>query len=110
MLDLEHLRAAIHSELGTRLEYATPANMRKFLGRLHEEIISADADQRPFVVPREHAANYEQVVAEFLSRVLDVPPERGIVILWLFASELFYARLGEQYEEELAELLTFEIQ
>lgn len=91
------------------MEHATPANMRKFLCRMHLELEGCETKQGRFIIPREHAKNYEQVVTDFLSRVLDFPPEQAVVLLWIFSSELFYARLGEQYEEHLSDLLTYDL-
>ncbi|HEY3376650.1 MAG TPA: hypothetical protein VGL77_04065 [Armatimonadota bacterium] len=108
-MDITQFRDDIYAEFGSKLEHATPANVRRFLNRMHLELGDYASDGQPFVIPREDATNYEQVVAEFLSRVLKTPPEQGIMLLWIFASELFYARLGEQYEEKLSDLLYFDL-
>ena len=88
---------------------ATPEHMRQFLSRMYAQLSARPAGVRAFAIPHEDADNYEQVITEFFSRVLDLPPERAVVLLWLFASEMFYSRLGEQYTQELSELCTFDI-
>ena len=108
-MDIRQFSDLVREEFGAKMEHATPANMRKFLCRMHLELEGNDPPQGTFIIPREKATNYEQVVAEFLSKVVDFPPEQAVILLWVFSSELFYARLGEQYEEHLSDLLTYDI-
>lgn len=108
-MDIKHFCELVKAEFGPRMEHATPANMRKFLCRMHLELEGADPPTGRITIPREKATNYEQVVAEFLANVLDFPPEQAVILLWVFASESFYARLGEQYDEHLCDLLTYDL-
>jgi hypothetical protein len=99
----------IVAEFGPSMEHATPANVRKFMERMHADFAQSATAEQTIVIPRENAMNYEQVVAEFFARVLDLPAEQAVILLWIYAGELFYARLGEQYEQEMSNLFTLEI-
>lgn len=107
-MDNQQFHEAVQREFGPKMEHVTPANMRKFLSRMYAEL-THDCEQHPFIIPQEDATNYEQVVAEFLIHALEMPPEQSVVLLWMFSCELFYARLGEQYEQNMRELLRFDI-
>lgn len=108
-MDIERFREEVHTEFGTRMEHATPAHVRRFLCRIYSAIDKEEIGPNHFAIPREDASNYEQVVNEFFARVLDLPPDQAVVLLWMFAGEMFYARLGEQYTQDLSDLFTFEI-
>lgn len=107
-MDIDRFRQEVHATFGEKMEHATPAHMRKFLCRVYAELDESGQEPRPAAVVRDEASNYEQIVTEFFARVLDLPPERGVVLLWLFATEMFYSRLGEQYAE-LTDLMSFDI-
>ena len=108
-MNIKQFSELVRTEFGPRMEHATPANMRKFLSRMHLELDGCDTPRDPIVIPSEDATNYEQVVTDFLSRVLDSPTDQAVILLWIFSSELFYERLGEQYEDNLSKLFTYDI-
>lgn len=109
-MDIQQFRDAVRAEFGAQLEYATPEHMRRFLQRMNTRIAVYDTGRTTFAIPHtENAKNYEQVVMDFFARVLDLPSDQAVVLLWIFASEMFFSRLGEQYAQELSSLLTFEI-
>lgn len=107
-MDIRHFREQVLTQFGRRMEHATPANVRDFLDRIYTELANSNDPVQPIIIPREDARDYEQVVNAFLARVLDIPPERAILLLWLFAGEIYYARLGEQYQE-MGDLLRFDV-
>lgn len=109
-MDIQEFRDVVRAEFGAHLEYATPEHMRRFLHRMNTQMGSYDRGRTSFAIPTtESAKNYEQVVTDFFARALDMPPEQAMVLLWLFATEMFFSKLGEQYAQELSTLLTFEI-
>jgi len=110
-MDMKDFRQTVIAEFGSKMQYITPAHARGFLERIQTEAEPTTSLNHPprLHIPSEHAQNYEEVVGEFFARVLDLPPDEAAIQLWLFATEMFYTRLGEQYSQQLADLLTFEI-
>ncbi len=113
-MDLEQFRNEIRTEFGSKLEHATPAHMRQFLYRMYSRLHSrldgeAHLEGLPFTIPTESANNYEQVVAEFFSHVLDYPSDLAVITLWLFACEMFYTHLEDAYTDQFQDLFSFEI-
>lgn len=109
-MNLEQFRNEIRAEFGVKLEHATPEHMRQFLSRMYAKLGGkGHAEGLPITIPTESASNYEQVIAEFLSRVLDYPADFAVITLWLFAVEMFYTHLEDEYTEQFHELFSFEI-
>ena len=109
-MNLAQFREELRAEFGQKLEHATPEHMRQFLSRMYARLGGGEREEGlPFIIPTESAKNYEQVIAEFLSRVLDYPPDLAVITLWLFACEMFYTHLEDEYSEQFRELFSFEI-
>jgi hypothetical protein len=102
-LRLDEFRERVREEFGWQLERATPANVRDFVTRLQSEIFD-DTEPARRVVLQESASTYEEIVADFFSRVLDLRPEEAVVLLWLLAFELYFGRVEEEQGEVLARL------
>ncbi|MHB9131434.1 MAG: hypothetical protein ACYDBB_10130 [Armatimonadota bacterium] len=107
-MNLEQFRHEVHAEFGPHLEHATPEHVRKFLCRIQAEIASGKATKAGFDISQEHAKNYEQIVTEFFARVIDFPTEQAVIHLWIFAAEMYFSQLGEQYAE-LSAMLSFDV-
>ena len=107
-MNFEQFREEVRAEFGERMEHVTPEHMRLFLGRIYTKLCGGGGGHQPLTLDAENAANYEQIVADFFARVLDFPREQAIIFLWLFACEMFYSRLGDEYDEVFADLLSLE--
>jgi hypothetical protein len=87
---------------GPPRQTATPANVREFLDKLQQE---AWENQRRhserYEMPVENARTYEEVMKEFFMDVLDLPPERAVMLLWTLALDLTFAAIEHQYSEVL---------
>jgi hypothetical protein len=109
-MTLEQFRELVHAEFGPGMERATPAHVHEFLTRVYREFgPQGNGEAAPIQIPPDSAKTFEQVVAGFLARVLDLPTEQAVIQLWIFACEMHYARLGEQYSQDLNELLPFDL-
>jgi hypothetical protein len=91
-MDLETFRKKVTTTFGSDLHRASPASVRDFLDELGREGASGTRDKR-FVID-ETARSYEEVMRTFFSRVLELPPEEGVVLLWAVAFELAYAGIA----------------
>lgn len=98
MLTLEEFRELVRREFGPRLERATPASVREFLDRLQVRMHRESGEGDPYILDgADRARSFEEIVAEFFSRVLDYPPEQAAIMLWLLAFEQHFATLQEDY-------------
>jgi hypothetical protein len=98
MLTVAELRDLVKQEFGERLERATPATVRDFLDRLQVEMHEQSGEGPPYEIDGEESArSYEEIVADFFSRVLDYGPEKAIVLLWLLAFEQHFSIVEEEY-------------
>ncbi len=103
-MTLQHFRELVQAEFGMRLEHATPELVQTFIARIYAELNPAASDGL-VEIPVDSADNYPRVVGEFLAVILDSEPERAAILLWLFAAEVFYGSLGEQYRAEFSHLI-----
>ena len=105
-MDLSEFRQRVRHEFGTRLERATPASVRDFLVQMQTEVFAAEPakEHRP-VVMNERARSYDEVFSDFFNRVLELPVEQAVILLWLLAFELHFARVEEQTTETFSRLL-----
>jgi hypothetical protein len=98
MLTVTELRDLVRQEFGDRLERATPATVRDFLDRLQTRIHEESGEGPPYVIEgEERARSYEEIVADFFSRVLDYAPEKAVVLLWLLSFEQHFSMIEEDY-------------
>jgi len=105
MLTVTELRDLVREEFGERLERATPATVRDFLDGLQVRIHDESGEKSPYVIEGEPTAHsYEEIVAEFFARVLDYPPDKGVVLLWLLAFEQHFNMMEEDYVQRALSL------
>ncbi len=104
-MTLADFRELVHATFGPHLEHATPELMRDFISRVYAQL--APPDRTPDGAPSMAAGpmTYEQIVITFFARMLDAPPDQAVILLWLFAGEMYFTQLGEQYNEQFGELL-----
>lgn len=98
MLTVAELREMVRREFGERLERATPATVRDFLDRIQVQIHEESGESQPYVIEEEQRArSYEEIIADFFSRVLDYAPEKAVILLWLLAFEQHFSTIEEDY-------------
>jgi hypothetical protein len=98
MLTIAELRELVRQEFGEKLERATPATVRDFLDRLQVRMHEESGEGSPYVIEGEEAAgSYEEIVADFFSRVLDHTPDKAVVLLWLLAFEQHFSMVEDDY-------------
>ncbi|MEN3000273.1 MAG: hypothetical protein ABDI19_00330 [Armatimonadota bacterium] len=97
---LSEFKRLIEAEFGPGLQNATPANVREFLDRLQQDAYAACKSPR-YVLVKEHAQSFEEVVKDFFARVLDLPESEAAILLWTVAFELAFAAIEHQYAEQL---------
>jgi hypothetical protein len=90
-LRIEEFRTAIRKEFGANLENATPANVREFLDRLHDDVFR-DKIRAPIVI-NEPKTTYEEILRDFFARVLDFPKDEALIMLWTMAFDLSFSSL-----------------
>lgn len=98
MLTVAELRELVRKEFGERLERATPATVRDFLDRLQVQMHEESGEGSPYVIEEDQGArSYEEIIADFFSRVLDYAPEKAVILLWLLAFEQHFTTIEEDY-------------
>ncbi|HSV74090.1 MAG TPA: hypothetical protein VLH79_10060 [Chthonomonadales bacterium] len=88
---IEEFRAAIRREFGANLEHATPANVRDFLDRMAEDVFQGQL-RKPIEL-REPKDTYEDILKDFFSRVLDLPRDDAVILLWTMAFDLSFSAI-----------------
>ncbi len=88
---IEEFRKAIKREFGDNLEHATPANVREFLDRMHQDVFHG-ALRAPIVI-NEPKTTYEEILKDFFARVLEFPKDEALVMLWTMAFDLSFSAL-----------------
>jgi HEAT repeat protein len=105
---LHEFRDEVRREFGDRLERATPANVRNFLTRMQTQLTPGPAPGERIEL-NETATSFEEVITDFLAHALEAggdDPEQALIVLWLLALELHFARVGETAAERLAQVLS----
>jgi len=90
-LRIEEFRTAIRREFGAHLEHATPANVRDFLDRMAEDVFQGRL-RKPIEL-HEPKETYEEILKDFFSRVLDLPRDEAIILLWTMAFDLSFSAI-----------------
>jgi hypothetical protein len=90
-LRLDEFRKAIKREFGENLENATPANVREFLDRVHEDVFHGQL--RAPIELKETKTTYEEILRDFFARVLDFPRDEALIMLWTMAFDLSFSTL-----------------
>ena len=99
---LEEFRELVKHEFGANLKHATPANVREFVDRLESEILPNKVANR--IVIDEHCNSYEEVIQDFFSKILELPPEQAMVALWTLALDLAFSAIESDYADRFASL------
>jgi hypothetical protein len=103
-LKLEEFRKLVFQEFGTELNNATPANVREFLDRMQLSDFAAQRSQTPRVALNDPSRTYEEIVKDTFSKLLKLPPEEAVPLLWVIAFELSFSIIEFQYGETLEKL------
>lgn len=99
---LAEFRERVRNHFGENLRNATLANVREFLDQLQKEAYDNARDETGcYEMPEEPARSYEEVMQDFFARVLELPAEQAVILLWTTAIELAYAAIEHQYAESL---------
>lgn len=101
-MDTRELKRLITQEFGEGLEHATPANVRDFLDRMGLNVISPDTKGR--IILEERASTYEEILKDFFVKVLELPKDEAIMLLWLLAFDLTFSAIELQHEDKLRTL------
>lgn len=99
---LDDFRNLVRVEFGDGLKHATPANVREFLDRLDASVLPEKVNHR--IVIDEPSTSYEEVIKDFFSKILEMPPEQAMVALWLVSLDLAFASIEFQYSERFSSL------
>jgi len=104
-LTLDEFRAAVHAAFGPNLEHVTPELMRDFIARMYARLSPPErTDKGAVIIPNDGATSYEEIVIHFFSHTLELPPDQALILLWLFAGEMYFSELGEEYSERFKDL------
>lgn len=90
-LRVEEFKEAVIREFGRNLEHATPANVREFFDRMQERVFQGRLRER--IELNEPKTTYEEILKDFFARVLDLPKDEAIILLWTMAFDLSYSAL-----------------
>lgn len=101
-MQLAEFRKLVHQEFGSNLKHATPANVRDFLDRIENEVLTEKVTNR--IVIDEPCTSYEEVIQDFFAQMLELPPEEAVIGLWTLALDLAFASVESQYAERFASL------
>jgi len=102
LVKLAEFRKMVKQEFGSNLKHATPANVREFLDRIEGEVLADKVTNR--IIIDEPCTSYEEIIKDFFSQMLELPPEEAVVGLWALALDLAFASIESQYSERFASL------
>lgn len=102
-MKLQEFRKLVKSEFGDDLKHATPANVREFVDRLQQSDKIMERVPARIVID-EPCNSYEEVIRDFFSQILELPPDEAMVALWTLALDLAFATIESQYSERFASL------
>lgn len=102
-MDLQTFKELVYREFGDHLEHATPANVREFLDRLQVQEVATRLPGERFEI-HETGTTYEEIIKDFFARVLEMPRDDAIILLWTLAIDLAFAAVEHQYAEYFASL------
>lgn len=101
-MDLREFKKLVTKEFGDELEHATPGNVREFLD--HMELGVLGPHLKGPIVLEEHASSYEEVLKDFFARVLTLPKDEALMLLWLLAFDLAFSAIELQQAEKFKSL------
>jgi hypothetical protein len=100
----EEFRDKVRRAFGEDLHRASPASVRDFLDRLQGDVPLPMIDGENRIRIDESARSYEEVMRTFFVRVLDLPPEQAVQMLWAVAFDLSYAVIESHDAERIGHL------
>ncbi len=100
---LAQFREAVQRQFGRNLEKATPANVREFMGRRQEELLSRETPGGRIEI-NESKTTYEEILKDFFIRVLDKPTDEALIMLWSLAFDLSFFNIEQHAAERLQSL------
>lgn len=101
-MKIEDFRSAIRGEFGANLEHATPANVREFLDSMSERAHEGAVRKR--IVLNEPKTTYEEILRDFYARVLDMPTDDALILLWTMSFETSFAILEQHLADRFDRL------
>ena len=102
-MSLEKFKQKVRREFGDDLHRASPATVRDFLDRLQGDSQIGHLRGRRFELD-ESAKSYEEVMRTFFARVLDLPPDEAVTMLWAVAFDLSYALIASHDADRIGHL------
>ncbi|MCL6519646.1 MAG: hypothetical protein QHH26_10045 [Armatimonadota bacterium] len=101
-VDIHEFKRLLSKEFGKKLEHATPSNVRDFLDRMQLNVLGPK--MKGPVVLQESASSYEEIIKDFFARVLDLPRDEALILLWLLAFDLSFSAIELQQAETFRSL------
>jgi hypothetical protein len=102
-MELDEFRESVRRAFGEDLHRASPATVRDFLDSLQTDTPRAPGDGLRIVL-NESAHSYEEVMRTFFQRVLDMPSQQAIQMLWAVAFDLSYAIIESHDADRIGHL------
>ncbi len=97
-MDLGDFKKLVNQEFGKGLDHATPENVREFLDRVQVDALGPGLKGR--IVLEEKASSYEEVVKDFFAKVLDLPKDEALVMLWILSFDLIFSAIELQQADK----------
>lgn len=101
-MDIREFKKLVSSEFGEGLEHATPGNVREFLDRMQFDVLGPHLKGR--IVLEERASSYEEVLKDFFVRVLELPRDEALMLLWLLAFDFAFSAIELQHDDHFRSL------
>lgn len=103
-MKLEEFRRLVYQEFGKDLDRATPANVREFLDKMQLGEFSDKRAYNPRHSLEDPSRSYEEIVKDTFAKLLKLPAEEAVPMLWVIAFELFFSIIEFQYSDTLEPL------
>lgn len=106
-MSVKEFQDKVRKAFGEDLHRASPATVRDFLDELSSETpipLSPTKNSDGRIVIDESARSYEEVMRTFFLRVLTLPEEEAIRMLWVVAFDLSYAIIESQDTDRIGHL------
>lgn len=101
-MDMNQFKKLVSKEFGDSLEHATPGNVRDFLDQMQLDVLGPHMKGR--IVLEEHASSYEEVLKDFFTRVLELPKDEALIMLWLLAFDFAFSAIELQQADKFKSL------
>ena len=101
-MDVSEFRDAVHAHFGERLERATPASVREFMGRVR---LNLGVTPEEPLAETEDRYTSEEMVRHFFAHVFDFPTATGFILLWIAAFEPWFAATQPDPQSAFARLM-----